>query len=454
MKSYVCFPSQESHNCIQMDKAYALKQKCVLLIAFVLFIVIQLLTFRANEGVIPKYHPHDLCQTCASEKTIIPIKDSKHLMISAFIDHRVEGAIRIISIINRESLQPLHCIYCSVQHGCQAAKAKVEMHSDHFGFPFATSDVLCQGPYTASATHVTISTNHSTTDLQNKHLLPIRNRMTTESFSYNFTICISNLFGDYNNVLQFVQTMEMYKLLGVQRVVIYKTSCGPDMERALQHYSREGILEVVPWPIDQFLNPSQGWNVNEFKGDIHYYGQLTTLNECIYRHMYQSRYVLLNDMDEIIMPYQHANLQLLMEDLQHQHPGAGVFLIENHIFPKTQFEDSGRFKRPEWGNIPGINILEHIYREPDRKHVFNPSKMIINPRKVVQTSVHSTLKQYGEIFTVPFDVCRIVHVRVPLQGALTKDKLFVDKKLWDFEKELVPNIDMALQKCGLWNLPD
>ncbi|XP_065104016.1 uncharacterized protein [Paramisgurnus dabryanus] len=382
-----------------------------------------------------------------SLNSITPIKDSKHFMVSAFIDHRIDGTIRVISIINRESLQPLYCVYCSTEHECTTVETDVQIHSDHFGFPFHVSDVICKGKHLQNATHVLISTNDSIN--QTTKFLPIRNRVTTENFKYNFTVCISNIFGDYNNVLEFAQTIEMYKLLGVQRVVIYNTSCGPDLEKLLKHYESEGILEIVSWPIDKFLNPSPGWNSTKHKGDIHYYGQLTTLNECIYRHMYQSKYVLLNDIDEIIMPYKYDNLPSLMDNLQATHPNVGLFLIENHIFPKTQFDDSGRFKRQEWSKIPGINIMEHIYREPVRKNFHNPTKMIINPRLEEQISVHSSLRHFGYSYHVPFDVCRIVHVRVPLQGHLTKAQLNVDKRLWDFEQELLPNVDNALKLSGL-----
>ncbi|KAJ8413771.1 hypothetical protein AAFF_G00063690 [Aldrovandia affinis] len=314
-------------------------------------------------------------------------------------------------------------------------------------------DVLCKNEPKCKATHVTLSLLPDTQDIYNQELfLPIKNQEQQEkTFQYNFTVCISNLFGTYNNVLQFVQTIEVYKLLGIQRVVIYNTSCGPDLEKVLHYYRKEGTLEIVPWPINQFLNPSKGWNFKEHGGDIHYYGQLTTLNECIYRNMYRSRYVLLNDIDEIVMPYQHANLDLLLEQLQREHPNVGVFTIENHIFPKTLFDHSGRFNRTEWKKVPGINILEHIYREPDRKNIFNPTKMIVSPRQVVQTSVHSVLKKYGETFLVPPDVCRIVHVRVPLQGSLTKEQLFVDKKLWEYENTLLPNVDNVLKKSGILN---
>ncbi|KAJ8379627.1 hypothetical protein SKAU_G00004050 [Synaphobranchus kaupii] len=390
------------------------------------------------------------CSIHSKHKNISPITNSKHFMVSAFKDHRINGKTRIISILNRDHLQPLFCIFCYGKNN-YSTPAQIDMHSDHFGFRYVTTDVLCQNKPECNATHVTLSVLPNML-ASHADFLPIRNqKRQEEAFPYEFTICISNLFGTYNNVLQFAQTMEVYKLLGIQRVVIYNTSCGPDLEKVLRYYSEEGTLEIVQWPIDQFLTPSKGWNFKEHGGDIHYYGQLTTLNECIYRNMYTSRYVLLNDIDEIIMPYQHANLHLLMEDLQHRHPDVGVFLIENHIFPKTQFDNSGRFNRTEWKKVPGINILEHIYREPDRKNVFNPTKIIANPRQVVQTSVHSVLKNYGGTFKVPPDVCRIVHVRVPLQGRLTKEQLFVDKKLWEYEKILLPNVDNVLNKSGIFN---
>ncbi|XP_016372355.1 glycosyltransferase family 92 protein F49C12.5-like [Sinocyclocheilus rhinocerous] len=390
---------------------------------------------------------YNTCRITEALNSITPIKDSEHFMVSAFIDHRLDGVIRVISIISRNHLQPLYCVYCSTEQVCKTVHTDVQIHRDHFGFPFHVSDVICKGRHMQNATHVLISTKDSDNNVT--EYLPIKNRVGMNTFKYNFTVCISTLFGNYNNVLQFAQSMEMYKLLGVQHVVIYKTSCGPDLEKLLKHYETEGMLEIVPWPIDQFLNPSSGWKFKKHKGDIHYYGQLATLNECIYRHMYQSKYVLLNDIDEIIMPYKHANLPSLMKYLQSAHPRVSVFLFESHVFPTTQFEESGKFKRAEWNNIPGVNIMEHIYREPDRKNIDNPKKMIVNPRKVQKTSVHSSLQKYGYIHHVAFHVSRMVHVRNPMQVNLTKEQLFVDKRMWDFKQKLIPNVDRTLKRSGL-----
>ncbi|XP_037602559.1 glycosyltransferase family 92 protein F13G3.3-like, partial [Sebastes umbrosus] len=326
-------------------------------------------------------------------------------------------------------------------------------HSDNFGFPFVTTDVMCQIPQNCTATHVSLLTQPGRENVFNQTWLPIRNQKTKgkeeKKFQFNFTVCVSNLFGDYNNVLQFAQTLEMYRLLGVNRVVIYNTSCGPDLDRLLQSYSQEGFVEMVPWPIDQHLNPSRGWLFSEHGGDVHYFGQLATLNECIYRSMDRSRYVLLNDIDEIIMPYQHNNLMSLMDMLQQQHPNTGVFLIQTHFFPKKHFEPSGRFHLPQWNKVPGVNILEHIYREDPDRHEYMPHKMIVRPRLVEQTSVHDVLKTLGERFIVPMDVCRIIHVRTSKRGPLMLQQLNEDKRLWDFQEKLIPNVDKVLRRAGL-----
>ena len=70
-------------------------------------------------------------------------------------------------------------------------------------------------------------------------------------------------------------------------------------------------------------------------------------------------------------------------------------------------------------------------------------------RLVEQTSVHEVLKNSGQRVKVPLDVCRIIHVRVALQGSLKLEQLNVDKRLWDFQEKLIPNVDKVLRRLGM-----
>ncbi|KAG8013249.1 Beta-1 [Nibea albiflora] len=366
------------------------------LISILLFYISEKISTLQRFIPVPSWAPNT-CPVEISEQTITPLSDTKDFLVSAYMDQRVNGFdIRIIGIFEKDSVQPLHCLFCCAGQSSRTTPATIRHHPQSFGFPFTPADVMCQIPQNCNPTHVSVLTKQDKNLVLNRTWLPIRNLKTKGSeekkLQFNFTVCISNLFGDYNNVLQFAQTLEMYRLLGVNRVVIYNTSCGPELDLLLQSYSQEGFVEMVDWPIDKHLNPSHGWLHSEHGGDIHYYGQLITLNECIYRSMDRSRYVLLNDIDEIIMPYQHDNLGSLMNVLQQQQP---------------------------------------------------------NVRMVEITSVHEVIKVFGEQYKVPPDVCRIIHVRVALRGSLKLEELNVDKRLWDFTDRLIPRVDDALRRAGL-----
>ncbi|XP_035378826.1 uncharacterized protein LOC113590768 isoform X2 [Electrophorus electricus] len=450
-----------------MDRCIWTMRKCHLATAFIMFTCLGILfspiynLFSSQTVISPKpraaiQKPYTFstlpCPKSRSNNSITPIKGTRYLMVSAFLTYEADGQINILTIMNRTHFESFTCIICCDKHGLEISAVLLDKHSDHFGFPFVTTDAFCSVESTCNATHVTISRPENLLDTQSHMYLPIHKYMIhNRKFDVDFTLCISCLFGGYNNVLQLVQTIETYKLLGVERVVIYKTHSGPELEKVLQSYKEEGTLEIIPWPIHHFLEPSKGWNYELHSGEVHYYGQQATLNDCIHRNRQRSRYVLLNDADEIIMPYQHASLRQLMEELQGQQPDVATFIFQTHVFSKNVANGSARFDLPQWRHVPGINILRHIHREPIRWFVNNPSKMIVNPRKVVQTSVHHVVKSSGRTLHVPNNLAIVLHTAKPQQPDLTFEKLIMDRKIWEFAERLIPNVNKILQKSGLLN---
>ncbi|XP_026194919.1 beta-1,4-galactosyltransferase galt-1-like [Anabas testudineus] len=425
------------------------------IIAIFIFIMIitTVRTPRTYRSIPPPRGALDTCPFQISNKSITPLENTKHFLVSAYMDQRVKGFdIRIISIFRRDSIQTLYCLFCCAGQLSNTTPVTVLVHEDHFGFPFSATDVMCQIPPNCEATHVTLLKQPDGVEVSNQTWLPIKNKKTSreeeKTFQFDFTVCISTLFGEYNNVLQFAQTLEIYRLLGVGRVVIYNNSAGPELNRLLKTYSEEGLVEMVEWPIHKHLNPSHGWLFSKHGGDLQYYGQLVTLNDCIYRSMDRSRYVLLNDIDEIIMPYQHDNLKSMMDMLQQQHPDAAMFHIESHVFPYKFFTKGKDTPLPQWRGVPGFNILERIYREDPDKNIFHPRKMIIQPRLVEQTSVHDVLKMFGQKYKVPMDVCRMIHCpTVPQNERLFSQ--YEDTRLWDFKDKLIQRVNEMLRRGGL-----
>uniref|UniRef100_A0A3Q1HY83 Glycosyltransferase family 92 protein n=1 Tax=Anabas testudineus TaxID=64144 RepID=A0A3Q1HY83_ANATE len=411
-----------------------------LLLIAVFILIITERTPRIYRLITQIHGSTNTCPFQISNQSITPLENTKHFLVSAYMDQRVRGYdIRIISIFRRDLIQTLYCLFCC--HLSNTTPATVSVHSDHFGFPFSATDVMCQIPPNCEATHVTLLTQPDGVEVSNQRWLPLKNKKTSreeeKTFQFDFTVCISTLYGEYNNVLQFAQTLEMYRLLGVGRVVIYNNSAGPELNRLLKTYSEEGLVEMVEWPIHKHLNPSHGWLFSKHGGDLQYYGQLVTLNDCIYRSMVRSRYVLLNDIDEIIMPYQHDNLKSMMDMLQQQHPDVGsMFHIESHVFPYKFFTKGKDTPLPRWRGVPGFNILERIVREDPDKKIFHPLiKKYFTP-SAEQTSVHYVLKMFGQKYKVPMDICRLVHCpTVPQNERLLSQHK--DTRLLDFKDKVI-----------------
>lgn len=191
-------------------------RKFLLLFIFTfIYILFITLTTSRTKGSMPK--PRWAPNTCpfwTSEKTISPLKNTKHLLVSAYMDQRVNGFdVRIIGIFKRDSTQPLYCLFCCGGRLSTPTPTTISQHSDNFGFPYVTTDVMCQIPQKCNATHVSLLAQEEGERILNQTWLPIRNQKGAEEkkFQFDFTVCISNLFGGYNNVLQFAQTLEMYR---------------------------------------------------------------------------------------------------------------------------------------------------------------------------------------------------------------------------------------------------
>ncbi len=204
-----------------MDTWKKLRRKFVFLSIGILIVMVVVVTFSGTHKTIPKpiRNLHQVANSCPhhiADQTITPLENTKHLLVSAYIDQRVKDFdVRIISIFRRDSIQPLYCLFCCAgQLSNTTTQAHIKENSDNFGFPFATTNVLCQIPQNCSATHVSLLTQPDSVKGTAQTWLPLRNQRSggkkEEKTQFDLTVCISNLF-EFNNALQYAQTLEMYR---------------------------------------------------------------------------------------------------------------------------------------------------------------------------------------------------------------------------------------------------
>lgn len=178
-----------------------------------------LLTLRIDNSnkTIPKPHGQPPPRpSSVTNFTITPLKHTKHFLVSAFMDRRTPGFdLRIIGIFRTDSIESLSCLFWCNGRVSTGNYTRVSVHSDTFGFPYVITDVMCSIPKNFEATYVTLVTAGNSTKGDKHTWLPIRNIETGANkgkmLKHNFTVCISTMFDNYNNVLQFAQSLEMYR---------------------------------------------------------------------------------------------------------------------------------------------------------------------------------------------------------------------------------------------------
>ncbi|KAM9734315.1 uncharacterized protein ACNS7B_016063 isoform 2-T2 [Menidia menidia] len=390
--------------------------------------------------------------------SFVAVHGRKTLLVSAYLEHRTgKQEVRVISVALRGQSAAYRCLLCCGEE-LRASEASLHIHS-HFHYPYGTGDITCPVPEGCQApSHVAVTTpdapesdGASPQDTPEPTLLEVMNQTPQRSLPYAHTLCISAMF-NFTNVLQLVQSVEMLQLLGVDRVVVYNSSCSPQTQKVLEYYTKKGLMEVIPWTVSDHLNVSHGWMPSLDPGDLHYFGQIAALNDCLYRYMYRSKYTSLHDVDELILPQAVPSYSDLLPVLEKKYAPKTCFMFEHNLFPRD-------IERPPpnpqalssqrcWENVPGVNVLAHLHQEPVIPTREN-FKIIVNPRNVFTVTVHGVLEPQGGCAWVDRELARMYHTRSQKTREVKPEQLILDGRLLDYSQQLVPAVNAALLHSGL-----
>lgn len=401
---------------------------------------------KNHEAAIKSPLPLKVCNAEVKNGPLIKVGSFRTYVIGSYMDHRYEPRqITSVAIAYRFEDVPYHCMMCCDGGNISSTRAMHSIHSDHYNFDYGTADITCEfSPDCSSPTHVAITSSDQAGSITS--FQPIGNLVIPKSYPFTFTVCISVMY-NYSKVLNLIQAMEMFKLLGVQRVAIYKSSCDSDTQKVLDYYVKMGFVELIPWTVEDYIKVSMGWQKDKSPGELHYHGQVPALNDCVHRYMYQSHYVALQDLDELILPLNVRTWTELLLELEKMHGTEVGFEFENNVFPFTA-KAQMNYEQKSWNSIEGTNVLKYVDRIPVNPYVFNNIKVIVNPRLVLEATVHGLLKTVNGHSTVRVnhDIARLYHskdIEYPSDTHLIRDE-----RLWEYAEDLIPAVSKVLQDCG------
>ncbi|GFR99305.1 UPF0392 protein F13G3.3-like isoform X2 [Elysia marginata] len=266
-----------------------------------------------------------------------------------------------------------------------------------------------------------------------KQTFLVENLRKETGITHEFTVCVPALFHMTSAAL-LVQKVEMIRLFGAGRLVLYNASISSNVDFVLKMYAKEWAegretLEVVvlPWKLPMENNKPIS---------IPYYAQQLAIDDCMYRYKRLSRYMAFNDLDEFLVPFKHDNWSTLVAERRRLKPRSIGWLFRCSVLNKDRPSPAAGFE-DDYVRY-GSAILGLTSRD---KHVFPPNdraKLIVDPTAIEEMGVHLIWEGRGTTDNIPVDVGMLLHYRVPLWECTpqVKETRVVDK----YGKKLVARL--------------
>jgi hypothetical protein len=195
----------------------------------------------------------------------------------------------------------------------------------------------------------------------------------------------------------------MQKLFGAQYFTMYFLDIWEELETKLRDlYGNQ--LEIVHWS-------------NSFKEaePLHYYGEILAIQDCLYRNMHRTRYLVMIDLDEIIVSKRHSSWMEMLTEFDQSYVDSFVFI--NTLYLPTAPKDLPA-EYPEWTSrlCKGHKLptyYNHFNRAKCRFHYYERSKVILKPQHIIDMDIHGVctrMRGKGHFF-VPDDMANSHHYR-------------------------------------------
>lgn len=275
---------------------------------------------------------------------------------------RDEPVVRIIAYI--DSISPDADIYCKLRFGGMADTINVLVNDFKWMWlrrwqkndgGFQTFLLSCPNPL---ASHglipISVSLVANISDLPTNKLDVIHNK-PPDGLKKQFAVCVKDVTLSEDKTLELVEWIEILRILGADKIFMYKNQTHPDTTRTLKYYEAQGVvqLETTTYPeAIQFETLT-----------LRRKTEVASLTDCLYKHMYEYEYLIALDFDELILPTdpgvrtwkdllsRQSNLTENLQDFDFLFTRASMFLLDNNHAGEIQHA------------VPSnMLFLQHIYR--------------------------------------------------------------------------------------------
>ncbi|XP_067005537.2 uncharacterized protein [Anabrus simplex] len=386
-------------------------------------------------------------------------------LLSAYYDDRemnpLKATVRIIGMINRVDPQVSTTCQLWFEDRNEPVFSKIEeykyiWHLKWGGITQGTNQpylMTCKVPADMKGKiPVAVSVVENKCD-KAQNILKVR--YSTPPEKKDFVVCVKGLdFLHKDLSVRLVEWIELLGILGADKVVLYELQAHPNISRILRYYENTHQVEVIPLTL-----PGKHPNA-PFLQHMYLTNKLTEkrkhevipYNDCFYRNMNSYRFVVLLDIDEVIMPKSMSSWRELIEHVNTTKK-ASCYYARNVYFLDDLQHSHGWFL-----DIPQhLHMLQHVYRTKNYTRPGHFVKSFHNTEIVKTLHNHFPMSCLTSCFNVAINEsdAQLQHYRADCVGGLKKvcqdyrKDVVVDTSIWKFKEELIKRTTNTFQKLGI-----
>ena len=227
-------------------------------------------------------------------------------------------------------------------------------------------------------------------------------------------MCLPPLFNvtKHEHAQNFIEWVELNRILGASHFTVYNHSIGQDMDHALRLFEKKGLVEIIQWSL-----PMEG---------IYYYAEHAAMNDCLLRNRFKSRYIVNNDMDELIIP--HGRDIFTWNEMLQQLPQESDYSFVSAFFHRTEdLKNVSIVDKTVRKNTSNLLTLKNFIR--DKEFYRDRVKYMVNSDAALRMGIHVVFElRWGREVTVDPSIAFLHHYRTyKIIREVTKDTTVYDK---------------------------
>ncbi|RXG54782.1 hypothetical protein Avbf_11618 [Armadillidium vulgare] len=366
-----------------------------------------------NQKTKVKKSSHTFLKYSSSDDWIEVDGTERDLFIySAYYDERQRPAVvRVISIVKRMS-KKFSCQVWTTNGNKYDGKVLIKLIRENWGLKYSAAFLICKDfrlKHGEIAEAITIKTQKNASSETRIKIM----HFPSTGYEGNFSVCVKPFHYEYNRAVWLVEFIELHRILGVRKFFFYNHTVGEELEKALQYYIKEGLVEVFQWSLPVITQK-----------EIRTEGIFASLNDCNLRNVGRYRFTFMIDLDEFIIPRDANNYHELFADLGEEHSS---YVFQNVFFYLYWNNDTTAsnllYGTPNsigtklYGNESEGPYLLTAYKTTRLSvpHKHNTrSKYVVQPERVIECGNHFAWESIGEksVLNVGHDIALSHHYRI------------------------------------------